>query len=283
MSSRLTLLVAVFLLVCLPLGLWGQGAKKSRRAPANPEDITQWSGKTVLFFGPHQDDDLSVAGTLAKLAKGGNKVYIVLYTSGNKGSRDLDMTAERLAQIRRQEDLAANKILGIPEENIFILGYDDGMLEYVPQKEIVEKVCWFIRKYRPDALFSMDPGDKWVKWYKTDHRASALLTADGARAAAYHLYFPHQRIEEGLQPYTVTDWFFYSTPEPNYKVDITDVADLKWKATCQHTSQFGKGNIKYTGPVMDPEDQANAKRRIQPGPDGKVYENFRRLQESLSF
>ena len=79
------------------------------------------------------------------------------------------------------------------EENIFFLGYDDGMLEYVPQKEIVEKVCWFIRKYRPDAVFTMDPGDRWVKWHKTDHRASALLTLDGARAAAYHLYFPHHR------------------------------------------------------------------------------------------
>jgi len=77
------------------------------------------------------------------------------------------MTSERLAEIRKQEDHAANGILGIPKENIFILGYDDGMLEYVPQKEIVEKVCRFIRKYRPDALFSMDPGDKWVKWYKT--------------------------------------------------------------------------------------------------------------------
>ncbi len=282
MKGRFASLIAVLLLACLPLALWGQGAKP-KRALANPPDITTWHGKTVLYFGPHEDDDLAGAGTMAKLVKGGNKVYIVLYTSGNKGSHDLDMTAERLAQIRRQEDLAANKILGIPEANIFILGYDDGMLEYVPQKEIVEKVCWFIRKYRPDALFSMDPGDKWVQWYKTDHRASALLTCDGARAAAYHLYFPHQRIEEGLQPYTVTDWFFYDTLEPNYKVDISDVAELKFQAACQHTSQFGKGNMKYTGPEMTPEDKEGMRRMLRKDQDGKVYEQFRRLQESLSF
>lgn len=281
-SARNRILIMAALILCLAATLWAQGQGR-RREPANPEEITTWKGKTVLFFGPHEDDDLSAAGTMAKLVKNGNKVYIVLYTSGNKGSHDLDMTSERLAQIRKQEDFAANKILGIPQENIFILGYDDGMLEYVPQKEIVEKVCWFIRKYRPDALFTMDPGDKWVKWYKTDHRASALLTADGARAAAYHLYFPHQRLYENLQPYTVTDWFFYSSHEPNYRVDITDVAELKWQAACQHTSQMGKGNLKYTGPEMDPEDKERMKSRIRKDDDGRIYERFRRLQESLSF
>jgi LmbE family N-acetylglucosaminyl deacetylase len=284
MKDRFIFLLAALLLTCAPAGLWGQRAGGQRPSnPANPEDVTTWRGKTVILFGPHEDDDLSAAGTMAKLVKNGNKVYIVLYTSGNKGSHDLEMTSERLAEIRKQEDYAANKILGIPQENIFILGYDDGMLEYVPQKEIVEKVCWFIRKYRPDALFTMDPGDKWVKWYKTDHRASALLTCDGARAAAYHLYFPHQRTYEGLQPYTVRDWFFYSTYEPNYKVDITDVAELKWQASCQHVSQMGKGNLKYTGPVMDPEDKERMRQRIRKDADGKVYEQFRRLQESLSF
>lgn len=279
-NTRTVLTIAAVLFLCLAATLWAQG----RGGPkANPEDINAWKGKTVLFFGPHEDDDLSAAGTMAKLVKNGNKVYIVLYTSGNKGSHDLDMSSERLAEIRKQEDHAANAVLGIPKENIFILGYDDGMLEYVPQKEIVEKVCRFIRKYRPDALFSMDPGDKWVKWYKTDHRASALLTCDGARAAAYHLYFPSQRTHEGLQPYTVTDWWFYSSHEPNTQVDISDVADLKWQAACKHTSQFGKGNLKYTGPEMDPETKENMKRRVTKAADGKVYEQFRRLQESLSF
>jgi LmbE family N-acetylglucosaminyl deacetylase len=279
-TIRLVLILLTVLLFCPTGTLRSQG----RGGPkANPEDINSWKGKTVLFFGPHEDDDLSAAGTMAKLVKNGNKVFIILYTSGNKGSLDLEMTSERLAEIRKQEDFAANKVLGIPPENIFILGYDDGMLEYVPPKEIVEKVCRFIRQYRPDALFSMDPGDKWVKWYKTDHRASALLTCDGARAAAYHLYFPNQRIHEGLQPYTVTDWWFYSSPEPNTKVDITDVADLKWQAACKHTSQFGKGNLKYTGPEMNPADKENMKRRVRKEADGKVYEQFRRLQESLSF
>jgi len=66
-------------------------------------------------------------------------------------------------------------------------------------------------------------------------------------------------------------------------VDISDVANLKWQAACKHTSQNGKGNMKYTGTEMAPEDKEQLKEMIAKDKDGKVYENFRRLQESLSF
>jgi LmbE family N-acetylglucosaminyl deacetylase len=255
---------------------------------ANPQDIKTWRGKTIIYFAPHPDDELASSGTLALLTKNGNHVYVVVYCNGNAGSHDYDMTRDRLAQIRKQEDILANGTVGIPKENIFFLGYDDGMLEYVPAREIVERVCWFIRKYRPDAVFTLDPGDKYTIWHKTDHWASALLSVDGARAAAYHLVFPDHYIYEGLKSHTVRDWFFYESDgpvlNPNYKVDITDVADLKWKAACQHTSQMGKGNMKYTGPQMDPKDKEELKKEfISKESDGRVYENYRRLQESLSF
>ena len=274
--SKMTFLTIILLLTLLPAYLAGQAK--------NPEDINTWRGKTILVFSPHPDDDLAPAGTMAKLARNGNKVIIVMYTSGNKGSRDLEMTSERLAEIRKEEDIAANKILGIPEENIIWLGYDDGMLEYVPELELCEKVCKLIRKYRPDAVFSYDPGLLYMRWHKTDHRMAAFITVDGARAAAYHLYFPYQRIHEGLEPYTVTDYFFFGSREPNCKVDITDVAELKYQAACKHTSQFGAGNIKYTGTEMTPEDKESIrKRRMRADDDGKIYESFRREQESMSF
>ena len=87
----------------------------------------------------------------------------------------------------------------------------------------------------------------------------------------------------GWQPFTVRDWFFWSSHEPNYKVDISSVAPQKYEAATKHTSQFGKGNLKYTGPEMDPETKEQMRSRVKPDPDGKIYERFRRLQESLSF
>lgn len=285
-------IVAGLLIVLLALGTLGQARSQEKRVvidrsqvrELNPEDINDWRGKTVMFIGAHPDDEVSCSGTFAKLIKNGNTVYLVHLTSGNKGSRDLEMTSERLAKIRKKEDIEANGIIGIPEENIFFLGYDDGMLEYVPEKELCEKLCRLVRKYRPDALFLFDSGSTWMQWHKTDHRMAAFVALDAARAAAYHLYFPHHIIYEGLQPHTVVDFFFRSSHEPNYEVDITDVAELKFQAACKHTSQWGKGNFKYTDPEMDPEDiETQRERRLQKEPDGRIYERFRRLQESLSF
>lgn len=258
---------------------------RSQARQMNPEDINEWRNKTIMGIWAHPDDEIGSSGLMAKLIKNGNTVYLVHLTSGNKGSRDLEMTSERLAKIRRAEDIAANAVIGIPEENIFFEGYDDGMLEYVPELELVEKVCWYIRKYRPDAIIAFDPGDEFVKWHKTDHRMAAKVATDGARAAAYHLYFPHHLIYDKLQPFTVIEYFFRSSPEDaNFKVDITDVAELKFQAATKHTSQWGKGNNKYTGPEMDPEDVASQReRRLRKDEDGKIWEYFRRVRESLSF
>ena len=268
---------AVFLLLLLvQISLFGQ--------MRNPEDVNDWRGKTIMVFSPHPDDELYAAGTLAKLVKNGNKVYIIQFCTGNAGSRDLEMTCERLAMIRRDEDIRANKIIGIPKENIIWLGHDDGLLEYVTEKDLCEKLCRLIRKYRPDAVFSYDPGAVWMQWHKTDHRMASFVSLDASRAAAYHLVFPHHRIYEKLMPFTVTDFFFFGSREPDYKVDITDVAELKCRAACQHTSQFGKGNYKYKGPEMAPDDKEKLRRRwLQKDSEGRIYEHFRRVQESLSF
>ena len=276
-TKKMTFILIGLLIMLLPLSLFGQVKIL--------EDITQWRDKTIMLFSPHPDDEGSSMGTLSMLAANGNQVYIVMYTSGNKGSRDLEMTSERLAQIRKKEDENAMRELGIPPENFIWLGYDDGMLEYVPELELCEKVCRLIRKYRPDAVFSYDPGSTWMQWHKTDHRMAAFITLDGARAAAYHLYFPHHRIYEGLQPYTVRDYFFYGSREPNFKIDITDFSEKKIKARSWYVSQFGAGNLKYIGPEPDQERlnqqlKRNAE-RIAKGE--RIYENFRRLSESMSF
>jgi LmbE family N-acetylglucosaminyl deacetylase len=274
--------------VSLGVLLFASGALLAQRSnsapPVNPADISEWRGKTVMLFSPHPDDDLEAAGAMARLVRTGNKIIIVIYCTGNKGTHDVEMTSERLAEIRHQEDLAANKIIGIPPENIVLLGYDDGMLEYVPPTELLEKVCRLVRQYRPDAIFSFDPGSPYMMWLKTDHRMAAFMTVDAARAAAFPLFFPSHRIYGGLEQFTIRDFFFWSSEQPNVRVDITGVAELKFRAATQHASQFGQGNMKYTGPVMDPAGVESMRAQyMRKDTDGKIYERFRRLQESLAF
>ena len=144
--------------------------------------IEEWTGRTILVFTPHPDDDtFGCGGTLARLAKNGNRIYIAIYTNDDKGSYDLDMTSQRLATIRKGEEEEACRIFGIPKENILWMGHHDGMLEYVNSLALVEQATALIRKYQPYAVFNIDPGKTDVRWHKTDHRMASMNTVDAIR------------------------------------------------------------------------------------------------------
>jgi len=48
------------------------------------------------------------------------------------------------------------------------MGYDDGRLEYAPLPKLVEEATAIIRRVRPYALLSIDPGEWYQRWHKTD-------------------------------------------------------------------------------------------------------------------
>lgn len=244
------------------------------------ERIEEWRGKTVMVFTPHPDDDLfGCGGTLSLLAKNGNKIIIVIYTNDNKGSFDLEMTSERLARIRKAEEEAAMAVLGVPKENILWLGYDDGELEYAPPKILCGQATKLIRQYRPDVLFSIDPGEWYERWHKSDHRMGAFNTIDAVRAAEFHLYYPEHLLTDGLKPYKVPLlMFYYAANEANYWVDITDVFEKKVDAVTKHVSQFEPSINKYR-PDWDPKDLEQLKTYLRgraTKKDGRYVEAFRK-------
>lgn len=242
--------------------------------------IENWRGRTVLVFTPHPDDDLfGAGGTLALLAKNGNRIYIVIYTNDNKGSFDLEMTSERLARIRKAEEESAMGLLGIPKENIFWMGYEDGELEYAEPKMLCGRATRFIRQIRPDVVFSIDPGEWYDRWHKTDHRMAAFNTADAVRAAEFHLYYPEHLLVDGLKPWKVPlMMFYYAESEANYWVDISSIIDLKAEAVSRHVSQFEPSISKYR-PDWDAFTLAKfldgVKSRATKK-DGRYVEGFRR-------
>jgi LmbE family N-acetylglucosaminyl deacetylase len=244
--------------------------------------IENWKGKTILVITPHPDDEtFSAGGTLAKLAKNGNNIQILIYTSDNAGSNDPEMTKKRLAQIRKQEEEDSCAILGIPKENITWLGHDDGMLEYVDRRDLTKQVAREIRRVRPDAVFSIDPGAPYEQYHKSDHRSGAVITADAMRAAAWRLYFPELE-KDGLKAHSVPVVFFYYSANPNYTVQIDDVLELKAKASAAHTSQFGQMVDKYDDTNLEQKRDALAKEllnsRLIKRENGKAVEKFRRSE-----
>ena len=71
----------------------------------------------VLLFVPHQDDEINTAGTLLySLAQCKAQITLVYATNGDW---------ENPAEVRFTEAIKAAGILGIPEEDIFFMGYGD--------------------------------------------------------------------------------------------------------------------------------------------------------------
>ena len=85
----------------------------------------------VMSIHAHPDDqEFSVAGTLAKWAQAGCEIISVVITSGDSGSNDPSKDGSYkpiLAELREREQLAANDLLGV-KETVF-LHYPDGELE----------------------------------------------------------------------------------------------------------------------------------------------------------
>lgn len=230
----------------------------SSPALAQPETpVSEWTGKTILLVGAHPDDDSNSYGTLSMLQENGNDVYVLLMTTGNVGTKDPDMTRDRLAKIRRGEELRALKEIGIPEENYINLGYNDGMLEFTDRKEVVRRLVKWYRKLKPDVLFAFDPGYGYQKWLKADHRRASYLAVDAARAAEWRLIFPGQITQDGLEKHWIQEYMFYSGVEKdkNTWVDISGKhADRKFNAVSKHVSQFSSAWEDYNGSNLEAED-----------------------------
>jgi len=276
----------VILTAMLALSISLLGAQPIMSPLINPVEVSNGNrienlkGKSILIFTPHPDDEtFSMGGTMALLAKNRNQIHIVIYTNDNKGSLDLEMTRERLARIRRAEEEKACNLLGIPKDNIHWLGYDDGDLEYANPQILRGEVARYIKVYRPDVIFSPDPGAIWSQWHKTDHRMAANITNDAFIAAEFHLYYPQHLLNESLKPFSVKERYFYYSQEPNYEVDITSVFDLKMQAALAHVSQFEPSLSKYT-PELDKNTAiavTNGFSALNLCKEGKCVERFRRV------
>lgn len=275
-------LLRVGLIFCLAsCALAWPSVGQERGSVQKPETpVEKWTRKTVMLIGAHADDDALSHGTLAMLQAHGNQVYVVTLTTGNVGTQDPKLSRTQLAEIRRQEELAALKELGIPGDHYINLGYDDGLLEFEDRKAVVENLVRWIRKLRPDVLLAWDPGKNYQRWHKSDHRAAAYLAADAARAAMWRLLFEGQITQEGLKEFMIPEYLFYNDydhDDENLWVDISGYVENVVNAGAQYASQFGPGWKNYNPSPSGAEVKEMKENRRQQirSKDGKPVEGFR--------
>lgn len=247
------------------------------------EPIEQWKGKTILLIGAHPDDDHQSHGTLAMLIANGNIVYIVTLTTGNVGTKDPRLSQSDLAKIRRQEQVDAMKEIGLSEDHYVNLGYDDGRVEFANKEEVVGKLVHYIRKFKPDVLFSFDPGFNYQVWHKSDHRAAAYLAADAVRASEWPLMYEGDIIQDKLEAHLISEFLFYggNVDDKNTIVNIDEYVDKRVEAGTKYVSQWTSGWSNYLGPDINnypAEEKEKLYKKVRNRVkviDGKSVERFR--------
>lgn len=190
----------------------------------------------------HPDDqEFTVAGTLARWALAGCQIVSVVITSGDAGSNNPDHGDEykpTLAKLREREQKAANKTLGI-QETVF-LGHPDGELE--PTVALRKELTRLIRKYKPDTVVIGDPqgvfyGNGYIN--HPDHRAAAQAALYAVfPSSETRLIFTHL-LKEGYEPHKVKRVYIHGSEKPDTWVDIAPTLATKIRALKKHKSQLG--------------------------------------------
>ncbi len=197
--------------------------------------------KRALCIHAHPDDqEFSVAGTLAKWAKAGCEIISVVITSGDSGSNDPSKGAEyksELAKLREGEQTAANKIIGV-KETIF-MRHPDGELE--PTIALRKELTRIIRQHKPDVVITGNPeawfyGNEYIN--HPDHRAAAQAACEAVFPSAGSRLIFADLLTEGFEPHEVKRLYVHGTDKPDTWIDISETMEVKIESLQQHASQI---------------------------------------------
>lgn len=192
----------------------------------------------ALVITAHPDDvDFGAAGTVAGMVDAGIEVTYCVITDGDAGGFDPAVPRSEIPAIRRAEQIAAAKVLGV--RDVRFLGYRDG--ELAVSHELRRDISRVIRQVRPQRALIQSPDRNWqrIQASHPDH----LAAGDAAIQAIYpdaRNPFAHPSLlaDEGLEAWTVEETWVFATPTPNHWVDVTAAFDRKLAAIGAHASQL---------------------------------------------
>jgi LmbE family N-acetylglucosaminyl deacetylase len=193
--------------------------------------------RRILVVMAHPDDvDFGAAGTVAGWTDQEIEVVYLMVTDGDAGGFDDAVTRTEMASLRRDEQRAAAKCVGV--EDVRFLGYPDGRVEAT--LALRRDLSRVIRQVRPDRVVMQSPERNYERIYPShpDHRAVGSAALDAVYPDARNPYaFPELLADEGLAAWTVPEVWLVGGPTPNHYVDITDTFDRKLAALKAHASQ----------------------------------------------
>ncbi|MEK7517070.1 MAG: PIG-L deacetylase family protein [Patescibacteria group bacterium] len=202
---------------------------------------------TFIFVFAHPDDEsFSSGGTIAQLAKKGEKVVLVTATKGEKGQLGDPPIASKknLGKTREKELENAAKILGI--SSILFLNFIDGTLQDHADS-LRKKILEIFIKKSPDVVVTFDRhGGSNHPDHKTISRSTTESFENYMRRSKKHVHLYHTAVPRSyLKKYEKSGLTYIAfgkmkgTPDEDITtvVDIRNTYDLKVKALQMHKTQ----------------------------------------------
>lgn len=209
------------------------GGKAALPCPLVSEDAVE----RALVVTAHPDDvDFAAAGTVATWTDASIDVSYCVVTDGDAGGFDDAVSRSAMVGIRRAEQEAAAKVVGVSE--LSFLGHPDGRL--VASLELRRDLARVIRRVRPERVVCPSPDRNWQNIHAShpDHLAAGEATLCAVFPDARNPFAHPELLAEGLEPHTAREVWMWAAPAANRFVDVTGVVDRKMAALRCHASQL---------------------------------------------
>lgn len=194
----------------------------------------QGQARTLVAVWAHADDEGTVAPILARYAREGVQVHMIIATDGAQGAANTSVPrGPEIAKLRVEEARCSSQALGIHPP--ILLGFPDGTLGHYNADpallfRVTQRVHEEIQRLRPDVLITWGPDGGYGH---PDHRIVSSIVTQLARAGApgvpqrvFYASLPAEGIRamyptRGVPPYVIPRADLFSVQVPFTDGDLT--------------------------------------------------------------
>ena len=217
-------------------------------------DVSAQGPRILVAALAHADDEGPIAPVLARYAREGVQVYMIVVSDGNAGAGqqghiprpEVALTAAELASARAEEARCAAQALGVLPP--ILLGFPDGRLgDYTGDRSLIyrvtQRLAQELERLRPDAVITWGPDGGTGH---PDHRIVSSIVTQLQRAGApgvperlFYMSLPVESMQamnpqRGAPPLLVPKATHFMTRVPFAREDL----DAAKRSMACHRTQF---------------------------------------------
>jgi LmbE family N-acetylglucosaminyl deacetylase len=222
--------------------------------------------RTLVAVLAHADDEAPVAPILARYARDGDRVFMLIVSDGSAGRGqqgtiprpDSAPQGEALVRQRAEEARCAAQVLGIQPP--IQLGFPDGKLgDYAGDRTLIfrltQQIAQELARLKPDAVLTWGPDGGFGH---PDHRIVSNVVTQLQRAGApgvpdrvFYMYLPDEAIramnpQRGAPPFTIPQAKYFTVRVPFSASDL----DAASRSMSCHRSQYTAETVQRVVPAM---------------------------------